>query len=338
MKTTAVGAAVFGLLGGMGLVLAWGQRAAGQAPPLSTRLADAVRHSWIQFQLSSGRVVLKPIRRLQTSTSSTIDSRRERLTVRTAGPDPAIDYELTTPDQQLSVRFTAANRLEIRRIPKGDSRIVPIEFQQPAAGPVWLKVGGSEPREHQAPSLWHLFLAEPALCREQLAPLLNYLRPDWDLPTTAEQIAALLVQSASGGSSPDHKRWAELVKQLGDDRFAKREAADRQLREAGRAVVAYLQQLDPSRLDAEQQFRIRRIILALTDTGADDTPEQVAAWLLYDPAAWLTLLCHQTEATRRAAARQLEVLLGNPIEFDPAADPQTRARQIDTLRARLSGK
>jgi hypothetical protein len=312
--------------------------APGQELPRTVLLANAVRQFGVHFELTYGRVWLKAMRSIQTSTSSTSGTRRERFAVRAVGSDVSMDYELATAEQQILIRFTGANQLEIRRTPAGDSKVVAVDFNQPATGPVSLKIGRQGAGEFRAPSLWHLLLAEPAECRQSLVPLLRLLQPKWDLEKSRDEVRAILLRMAEGGSLPDQTRWAEWVKQLGDDRFAKREAADRQLREAGRAVVAYLQRLDPGRLDAEQQYRVRRIIQALTAGSGDDSPEQVASWLFGDASVWLAILSSDDQPARTTAARQLGLLLGKPIQFDPAADGPTRKKQIEALRAGLPGK
>ena len=316
----------------------FGPSAVGQDLPRSTLLSNMVRQPWLRFEVSSGHVVLKVNRGIQTSSSTGSGTRKERLTIRAAGADPALDYDLTTPDEEITIRFAAANRCEIRRTPKANLKVVAVEFIQPGTGPISLKIGQQDAREYRATTLWHLVLAEPTVCRESLLPLLGMLQPNWDLGKTADEIRAALLRMADAGNRPDHKQWAEWVKQLGDDQFSKREAADRQLREAGRTVVTYLRQLDPSRLDAEQQFRIRRIINALTASRGDDSPEQVASWLLGDPAVWLAILASEEESARKTAARQLGALLGGPIAFDPAADAGTRKKQIEALRGRIKDK
>ena len=50
------------------------------------------------------------------------------------------------------------------------------------------------------------------------------------------------------------------------------------------------------------------------------------------------LLSRQGESTRRLAAQHLTTILGQPISFDPAADPATRERQIEQLQARIEGE
>jgi hypothetical protein len=319
-----------------GMILA--QSAPGQELPRTVLLANAVRQFGVRFELTYGRVSLKVMRSIQTSIPLTSGPRRERFAIRAVGGDSSMDYELTTAEQQVSIRFSGANQLEIRRTPVGDSKLVPVEFHQPAAGPVSLKIGQQGPREFRAPSLWHLLLAEPAQCRQSLVPLLNLLQPKWELEKTRDEVRAVLLRMAGSGSLPDQTRWAQWVEQLGDNRFAKREAADRQLREAGRAAVAHLQQLDSSRLDAEQQYRVRRIIQAVTAGSGDDASEQIASWLFGDASVWLAMLSGDEEPARKTAARQLGTLLGKPIQFDPAADAPTRKKQIEALRAGIFGK
>ena len=144
-----------------------------------------------------------------------------------------------------------------------------------------------------------------------------------------------MFQAASVGRLPDRRRWDPLVEQLADERFSRREAADRELRSAGPVVLSYLQGLDFNRLDAEQQYRIRRIVRSLSRQTGDDTAEKFAPQLLADPDLWLALLSRQEESARRLAARQLEAILGQPIRFDPAADNATRKTQIERLQAKI---
>jgi phage gp37-like protein len=91
-------------------------------------------------------------------------------------------------------------------------------------------------------------------------------------------------------------------------------------------------------LDPEQQFRVRRIIDALSGQASDDSPEQVAATLSGDPTVWMALLGRPEPSTRQTAARQLTAMLGEPIGVDPSADPATQQTQRDQLLARIEGK
>ena len=184
-------------------------------------------------------------------------------------------------------------------------------------------------------------MIEPKICQSHVYPVLDLLRPQWQIGRKAAQIEAALVKHAADDRPKDRQQWAELVKDLGGDQPAKRDAAERRLRAGGAAALAYLQQLDPADLNAEQQVRIRRVLRAHprkkveSQPKGDDTPEQAARLLAGDPSIWLALLSRPDAAARHAAAKRLETLLGRPIEVDPAAEPASQKAARDALRARI---
>jgi len=305
--------------------------------PRTPTLDNAFRAEWLRFGISSGRLVPTGARGINVSTRSEGAQPRERLSIRIGLADSAIHYELNETDQELLLDISGRHRLMFRRTPKGQAGFTAIQYEQPAQGPVVLRVGtGATQKVYQAPSLWHLLIEHREVCRQYLLPLLQLVYRQGDLEKTAAEIENALLVLARQGRAPDKERWARWVTQLADPDFSTREAADRQLRRAGPMVVPFLEQLDPSRLDAEQRHRIRRIIAALSESpDSTDTPEHVATWLAGDPSVWLTFLAHPDEAVRRLAAEQLAGFLAEPVSFDPAASPETRTRQIEQLRARL---
>ena len=316
------------------------QAAAVDAIPETPSLTNVRRQGWVQFNLRSGRIVVAGLRGVNFSHSGQLTAeRRERLSIRVSANEPILAYELITPAFRFQLDVAAGHRVQIRRLP-GENRSEPaVEFRQWPNEPLLLKVTGREgERVYQASSVWHMFLAEPAASREHLDPLLKFLFREWDFTKTAEEIEAALVRLAQSGAPPDQKRWAQWVQELGDANFAKREAADRGLRESGRVVASYLQRLDPATLDAEQRFRIRRILRALAELGNEESPPQLAMWLSGDVSVWLALLARDDEPTRRAALQRLEALVGHPLAFDPTADAQKRARQLEALQATLGEK
>jgi len=323
------------------VLMGWLASAVAEDIPDTPGLTNIRRQGWVQFNLNCGRIVVTGSRGVDFRHSgSTTKGRGERLSVRVAGSEPVVTYEITTATQQFRLDASAGNQLLLRRLPEGEhSTLVPAEFSQKANEPITLKVGSKDhERVYRAPTIWHLFLQEPAAAREHLAPLLKILLREYDFADAAKEIESILVRMAQSGAPPDQKRWADWVQELGDPSFAKREEADRKLRESGRVVVTYLQQLDPGRLDAEQRYRVRRILLALSGARNEESPSQLATWLAGDPAAWLALLSREEELTRRLALKRLEAILGGPLAFDPDADLPTRQKQIEGIRARITGK
>jgi hypothetical protein len=299
-------------------------------------LAEAARYHWLQFTISSGRLVVGAAGFFNKSTSR--NSRTEWLNIRTVDGDLFVQYDAVAPDEQIAFELRGGKRIHLSRNPRGGSAVVPLDFQQDPHEPLRFTVGDGPRREvFEAASLWHLLVEHPDACKKQLVPLLEIFRPEWQLSQRAREAEEELFRMAGCGQIPDRQRWAALVAQLSDDRFARREAADRDLRAAGPALLPYLQSLDFHQLDAEQQARLRRIMGVLTHALEDDTAQQIASWMIADPEVWLALLARPDEPTRRLAAAQLTKLLGQPVTFDPAADASRRKRQIDQLRARPLG-
>ena len=150
-----------------------------------------------------------------------------------------------------------------------------------------------------------MLIEEPDVSRQQLLPLLDVLPGCDNLTQTADSVEGELLKQAKAGKLPDWGRWNKLIEQLDDEQYAKREAADRLLRKEGPAVMFSLEQLDYDQLDAEQQFRVRRIVAVLRRRIATDAPDQIAEMLLPDPLIWLALLDRPAKATRTAAANSL---------------------------------
>ena len=102
------------------------------------------------------------------------------------------------------------------------------------------------------------------------------------------------------------------------------------LRAGGPAALAYLQQLDPADLNAEQQVRIRRILRAhprkkgeLQPKG-DDTPEQAARLLAGDPAIWLALLSRPNGTARPQPPSGLRRCWASPSRSIRPQNPPAR--------------
>ncbi|HWA98844.1 MAG TPA: hypothetical protein VG713_10150, partial [Pirellulales bacterium] len=92
-----------------------------------------------------------------------------------------------------------------------------------------------------------------------------------------------------------------------------------------------LREAENGRLDAEQRFRLRAIIQSLAEEDGDDTVDRVSGLLAVDPYLWLALLERASLEARQIAAERLEGLLGEPVDFDPEADAETRRTQRERL-------
>ena len=192
-----------------------------------------------------------------------------------------------------------------------------------------------KPHVVQAPTVWHLLIVHADDCRQQFLPMLESIRSGWRVGLTAQAAEDELVKMAAVSRKSDREHWEAWVHQLGDPLWTRREAADRNLREVGPAVLGYLNRLNLSPLDAEQKSRLRRIVRFLSTQTGEDTPEHVAAMLIEDPLVWLALLSRPEQSTRQAAVQQLTMLLSAPIAVDPKAEPDSQAKARDELRAQI---
>jgi hypothetical protein len=311
-------------------------------PTLPGRAEDDPRVSlpaelgWVKFRVTGGRIqaVNTQFRESKTyTTGNPLVGDTETFTLNVA-QTTTLHYELKSAREQLVIDFDSPASLTIERRVGEDGKLA-LSFAQPAEGNLQLAIGDGESRKSiEAPSFWHLLLLAPAASREHLLPILDSLRPGWHLGESADGLNDALVQVAESGLVPDRTQWTKLVEQLGSDRFSERRTAERRLREAGPAVVAYLQTLPLASLDVERRVRVKRLLESLATT-ADDTPQRIAMWLIDDAQIWLAVLASEDAHQRRIAHEQLEKLAGMKLDFTPDADAQVRAQQIEAMRAKL---
>ena len=317
--------------------------AAAQPAPMNPGLTPLLRY----FELSvvSGRIAAtSPHRDRKLESQSAGKDRRERLSATLSADATTISYEQTTSDWQLSFEVIDGKEVAIRRQSKDNDALAPLVFHQPASGPISLRIGeGAKEQVYEAGNLWRLLVAEPEICRQQLIPLVELLKPDWNLGQTALAAEQSLFDSVRFMESGNLESWQALVEQLGDPKFSRRQAADRELRAQGRGAALFLMSIDWRLLDAEQQSRIRAMFDDLPGAGSKapvggghaDAPDRIALWLVRDPRVWLKLLQRDDEDQRRLAVAQLQRLSSARIAFDPAAAPDVREAQLHSLREEL---
>ena len=249
----------------------------------------------------------------------------------------AIDVQYQRLDEQSELILTVdeRNKLTVLRRPMEGSSLAEIRYEQPTGGDVTLSVGGMRPGKYSAPSLWHLLVTE-AEARDRLLPVLVQLRPNWRLDEQLSEVEQALLSRAGEDTLPPRRQWQTWIDELASDSFARRQAADRELRAAGQPVLGYLRQLDATQLSPEQRRRIAGI-LAAAPVGSD-SPERAADWLVADKRVWLSLMSRGQLDQRIAAAEHLTRLCGRAFAFDPSGSEDQRQAQLAELRAKLAEK
>ncbi len=294
------------------------------------------RKSWTRFDVILGRITALNPRYRQVNTvfdGSAAKGTRESLSLQVDDGVPSLNYELLSSNTRIRIEVNCGNHVIVQQNSLDDSRH--ITYEQPAEGRVVFEVDASGERQtYTAQNLWELILAEPTACQTHLLPLLNLMRPNWQLVKRAAQLESALVRAAKSELSLDQQKLDDLVKQLGSRRFKQRHVADRKLRASGQVILAYLDRLDESHLDGEQRRRIRNIKRDLVFSG-EDTPERVAMWLIDSPSVWLILMDRPTASTRETATKHLARITDRPIEFSTDASAKERRELISQLRSEL---
>jgi hypothetical protein len=303
--------------------------------PFAPSKVNAERLRWLEYRMVAGRVTATSAYPEGMNVSfgpSLIRGRlREYLQLWILKDRASVRYDLAGDGQRLSIVLDQNGDFSLHRA-RGEGGFE-IRFLQPDGGRLSLAViEQNAERSVQGDSFWHLYLAEPELVRRHLIPDLELLRASWQLAATGWAIEEALVERATHPRPLDTKLWARLVDELASPQFAKRQSAQRQLFQIGQVILPYLERLDRSRLDAEQASRVDMLVDALA-VNYEDNADRIATWLAADERIWLSLLSRREAAKRRVAARQLEVLAGHPIEFDPDGAAETRQRQLDALKS-----
>lgn len=209
----------------------------------------------------------------------------ESFSLEVTARESIIRYSQSTWNQEVSLEMRRARReaweVQLERRPRGESEVPRIRFVQRPGEPLELKV--DDERTVRADSLWSLWLHEPELCREHLAPLLELLRPHWHLNEQVRDVERMLALIAQEDTPLARRQWGEWVAELGSDSAFSRQRAFRALQEAAPANMRYLVSLDPQSLDAEQQQRLAALVERYV-LPHEDTPVSAAIALEHGEA------------------------------------------------------
>jgi len=253
---------------------------------------------WVNFELVMGRLSIGSVRYGSNKTRTLLNEKTGVRQVFSIGVDPrgtTLRFELSRPESQLTVKVHQRGSAVITLVPIEDAaaitpvQAVRVQLDQPAKGDMKLCIGsGAGAREYKAKSFWHLAVSHPEIVARHLAPLLETLRPGWDLNLAVKDLEHAVI-SAPATHRVDRRRAHTLVKNLALRSFRTRQEAYRELLDMGQGVLTYFDQLDTSALNREQRARISAIRrLLVVKTG--DTPARVARWVYDDQHVWLALM------------------------------------------------
>jgi hypothetical protein len=281
---------------------------AGAAEPKFPELLIA-RPTAVQFEVSAGRILATGTRFRQ---NQTVAARKdptgyeEHLAIAVDRGLLSVRYQLESEIQQLEIHITRRDRCEIRwHSQLGSEDSVLVNFVQPVAGPVSLKVepASGEPSILSAPSIWHLLLSHESTCQRHLIPVFEAMRPNWHIRAELSAIRRMLCdpQVLPPGIS-EQDVWNQ-VNRLGSKNYRERRDATLRLQAMGQGVCVVLGRLDLSTLDREQRLRVTQIQRGILH-AVPDTPQRVALWLTGDDTIRVSQLDDTTRNTLNGTAER----------------------------------
>lgn len=294
------------------------------------------RTGWVHLHLVLGRIEVANIGSSQTRTATRgepDDDVRETLTISSETTIPTVRYQMQTSDENLAFSIVNGQHVELQRTSLG-GEATELRFQQSPRRKVVLEVShGTTKNTYRAPSLWHLVLEKPAVCEQELLPVLQWLQPRWRLQEFIHRTEDELVLEATSSDFKIARNARQLVGRLDHSDYRRRQAALSDLRALGIGLLPYLNQLDPADLSREQRQRLARLKAELR-ADTNDTPERMAKWLVEDERAWLTLLTHREQAIRSIAVAHLGKRFPKTFATDISAGSETQVRRVAKLKAK----
>lgn len=306
------------------------------ADPPEVQLVFRAQMALANFEVYNGRLICR-LDRL-TGWGNTISNKQgvEKLQFKNDERGNSMHYELTTATRRVKIDAWREELTMVREVLREGKVTATTRFEQRPGAPLRLEViEGDASQTIEGDTVWHLWLTDAHLCAENLLPLCEMIGLEVPWTQFTQALESRLVSLADSGESHDQTAWRTWLDELSSPHFAVREAADRQLRSAGTSLLPFVRRLDLALLDAEQRFRLRRIMHDLQSDIAADTVDSTADLLLDDPRVWVELLDQEDATERTAVAAQLQRTLQAEIEYDAAGSAEVRREQVARLRERV---
>jgi len=238
------------------------------------------RSGWARFHVSLGRIEVANIPSSQTRTATSKNEIwSESLQIIADTDTPSVVYNRTGATT-LSIAVIDGDRVEIEQSDgkEGGDRV---SFRQSAGADIDLLVTVSgEVNRYRGRSLWHLLVSEREVCRAHLLPLLDVMRPGWNLDGTLEKALELLAAEESGRGRDIRDATRRLVRRFDSPSFEVRELSYRQIGALGTGALPCLEAMDGLDMTRERRSRVHRL---QSEAGHhEDSAERIAEWLVAD--------------------------------------------------------
>ncbi|WP_145168613.1 hypothetical protein [Rubripirellula lacrimiformis] len=292
-----------------------------------------------RFQLIQGRLCLDPPRHRKGSQKFQAADVYESITVSAERGIPSLHYVYQSPHQHLIVNVKDADRVRLESWLPGESQRAVIHHSR--RGPiVWESVTGDPSRGDGSDSdarhrvtgttFLHLRQRSPAQFDKHFGELIQRILQGTSLAQVAEQAQQVMLGNCRS-NGPQFRRGDvdKQVQKLRSPRRQTRAIAQRQLLLWGTPVVAVLDSIPATNLDAEQRDRLRTVRDHLR-TPIPDTPRSLAKLLINDPGYWAVIADDLPASDRHLAQSRFQQMEWS-VSFEPVdrlaiADPDPDRR------------
>jgi hypothetical protein len=275
--------------------------------PQCTLASHARAADWWKARIAWGRLELTTSRVGAIEYVSSNDGKKEAISLSANASRCRVHYRMSDSRQTLEIVVDRDGRVDLKHEIVAGAKATSFTFEQRADVVTIRLVAGERRQTVEAPTIWHLWIVEPALCRDYLAPILAVLARDSLNATKMATVETHLLKMAERDEIPSLRRWDAWIRKLADDRFVQRRDAQVSLQREGPAVLWRLETREKKR-DAEQQYRIHLVRRCLRQAPPEDTSEKTAQWLSGDPRIWRAMAQRNEAKSRRLAQRALRQL------------------------------
>lgn len=247
-----------------------------------------------KFRLILGRLSLDPPAHIKCERSADLRcGGTERVEVTANRGIPSLHYNFETVKRRLTVDVNDADHVRIRSVIHNDLGNEQLKIDQPARGAIKVSYVGEDKltgedlkQEFKIASLVHFRASYPDLYKRHLVPMFARLMERGPVTCDTVQLVDAL-ESSSFDSFELHQKVDELIDSLKSPSRARRNEAEKELRQLGLPVLCLIDvKLHRSTdMDMEQVVRLQRVRNAIAPKSSD-TSRQLARWLASDIAYW----------------------------------------------------
>ncbi len=298
------------------------------SPPDPVQQVSLLRQNPLaQFQLLLGRPQLDAVRYRKGSQTQLLspnhhlgDSHsvlRESLSTTSYHGQPTLHYTLVSDTVKVTIDIASSGTWTIDSQRRIGGDLQRVWLTQPSHQPLQLVCQSELPELRLQASTWlHLREADRVVFDTHLLPIIEQMIAPHRFEKIAEAAHSHAVQD-NRESIFDQQQIEKLIAHLSSTQRHQRVLAYQELSSMGLAIVPLLDNLDVSRLDAEQRARVL-LLRQQFQSCIEDSPERLATLLKHDTGYWKLASSRMNEKDRILVANRFNAAgMSSPLPLEP---------------------